>query len=437
MNLPKEDEWNDPGSFDPLPTRRRVGVWIVGFLLIALIGSVVVWRATSLRGLPDVGPPFDLAAFGTIPIPESKNAFTYYRAASEKLTSPMPLGPMPLTWGQASPVHRAWFDANRDALKIWLAGTTKDRAVYVQPSKLRFETTLKVAQDLRTFARLAQLAGLRMEGQGDLEEAWTWYRAGLRSSRHVGMYGTFIERLIGNAIYSVLANNVRAWADHPNLNVDLLRKSLDDILVINAMTPSMSHGIRSEYFSIARFLDDPNATEWYIHQNLGGPNAKNDKQTPFDKLKENLWRVFLREPERSRRVLRLVVANWLSVAELSPGERVKRRGFVAYSIPIYDPPADALPAARVLTRGLFDRWLKTTRFLVQLLPSFDHLNKAEIREEATRASLVIHLAEKLYEKDHGKPPESAETLVGPYLKALPPGYVAPISTPSPIPAASK
>ena len=40
----------------------RLGVLAV-YALIALAASAVLWRQAQLRGLPDVGAPFDVAAF--------------------------------------------------------------------------------------------------------------------------------------------------------------------------------------------------------------------------------------------------------------------------------------------------------------------------------------------------------------------------------------
>jgi hypothetical protein len=34
-----------------------------------------------------------------------------------------------------------------------------------------------------------------------MNEAWSWYRAILRSSRHVGKHGVIIERLVGASIH--------------------------------------------------------------------------------------------------------------------------------------------------------------------------------------------------------------------------------------------
>ena len=45
--------------------------------------ALSIWWLTSLNGLPDIGDPFDVAAFRTARIPDDQNAFSYLgRAAS-------------------------------------------------------------------------------------------------------------------------------------------------------------------------------------------------------------------------------------------------------------------------------------------------------------------------------------------------------------------
>ena len=48
--------------------------------------AIAIWWLTSLNGLPDIGDPFDVAAFRAFSVPDDHNAFTYFRRASEKVT---------------------------------------------------------------------------------------------------------------------------------------------------------------------------------------------------------------------------------------------------------------------------------------------------------------------------------------------------------------
>jgi hypothetical protein len=386
MSLPRAEEWTDPGSMDPPPTRwgRRL-LAATGMLLVALAGSFAIWWGMSLRRLPDIGPPFDLNADSARSIPETENAFIDYRAAASMLVGEQladRFGRFP-GWPQLTQLERDWFFANAPAIERWLEGTAKDRSINNQAGLPRDETPVDVDKGLRILNLLARIAGSRMESEGEPDEAWYWYRSGLRASRHSGMRGSFAERLEGIALYTDLAESIRVWSDHPGLSRTAIRQALDDLIAINAMTPSLSENLRSEYLATKSLLDDP--------ERSGSTEA--GRTNPKASWKERFARFLKREPERSRRLMNLIFANWLSV-DGSPGK----------------------PAPEEL-----DRWLPSTLYLKHLLPPFNAFEKAERREAALRAALVIDLAERLYARDHGKRPESPEELVGPYLKALPEG----------------
>ena len=68
---------------------RVTFVLAIGLALAAT--ALAIWWLTSLNGLPDIGDPFDVAAFRAFSIPDDQNAFTFLRRANEKLT-PMPGG---------------------------------------------------------------------------------------------------------------------------------------------------------------------------------------------------------------------------------------------------------------------------------------------------------------------------------------------------------
>jgi len=427
MSLPRADEWTDPGSLDPPRRRGRRALIAVAILAATVAVGLIAWWATSLQGLPRV-EPFDVVAAGTVAIPDAENAYTLYRAAASKLAEP-PKGlsrGLPSSWDDIPRAERDWFFASGDAVGLWLEGTARDRSVYNQPRDMRFDTNLDVAHRLRSLARLGLIAGLRMESQGELEEAWDWYRAVLRCSRHVEMHGEFIERLHGIRMIDAASGPVQVWSDHPNLNVGLLRKALDELVAIDGMTPPYSQNLRAEYYLTAALLDDPDLSLWKIRNGLDAtaPPTQEEGPTPRDRLAEAFWRLALREPERSRRAMNLLWANWLSACDLPAAERARGRKSSPYLL--YDPPE----AARRLSPEALDRWVASTRLLHPLLPNAEAIERAIDGESGVRAGLILHLAERLYIREHGEPPGSPDALVGPYLKALPEGIDRP-TTPNP------
>src|SRR4051812_42674219 len=62
--------------------RQLLRVMLVGTICLAVVaGALAVWWLNSLNGLPDIGDPFDVAAFRTFSLPEDQNAFTFFRRA--------------------------------------------------------------------------------------------------------------------------------------------------------------------------------------------------------------------------------------------------------------------------------------------------------------------------------------------------------------------
>jgi hypothetical protein len=106
----------------------------IGLALAAT--ALAIWWLTSLNGLPDIGEPFDVAAFRAFSIPDDQNAFAFLRRAIEKLTpirsweGPYPDGPK-LSWSIANPKVREWAGENREALEVFLQGA--DRPDAAQP----------------------------------------------------------------------------------------------------------------------------------------------------------------------------------------------------------------------------------------------------------------------------------------------------------------
>jgi hypothetical protein len=63
---------------------RRVTLALAIGLAVAAT-ALGIWWSTSLNGLPDIGDPFDVAAFRAFRIPDDQNAFVFLRRAHEKL----------------------------------------------------------------------------------------------------------------------------------------------------------------------------------------------------------------------------------------------------------------------------------------------------------------------------------------------------------------
>jgi hypothetical protein len=100
--------------------RQLVRVMLVVTICLAVAaGALTVWWLNSLSGLPDIGDPFDLAAYRALHVPDDQNAFVLLRRA-DGLVTPGPdlpravgLSAPTVSWSKADPKLRAWVEANR------------------------------------------------------------------------------------------------------------------------------------------------------------------------------------------------------------------------------------------------------------------------------------------------------------------------------------
>jgi hypothetical protein len=418
--------------------RRRWGA-VVFFALVG-VTCFATWRATSLRGLPDIGDPFDVNEFLSVSIPDEENAWTYYRKATELLTKEPVVTTPSTAKPEDDPTILKWLNENQVALKLWLEGSKREKAVYIHPREINFETLLPAAQKLRSIARLGLYEGTSRESKGDLAGAWEIYKAGLRSSRHCGARGTLIERLVGIAIHSIYASRVTSWSLNPKLDAKTLKQALADVEALEKLTPPYSDQLKVEYLTIARALElgPVKLAELTAPSSVPGQTPDNFKAGAIGSL-FSVVNFFTREPERSRRVTRLVFANWLSAADLPRSTRAKRSIKTgATDLFLVENPAN--PALFPLTPEELAPWISSSVFVKLLIPSMTAVDRAITRDESTAAALLVHLAEQAALRETGVFPESPESLVGKYLSAMPVGYVRPIGPPdalAPKPDASK
>jgi hypothetical protein len=356
---------------------------------------------------------------GTIDIPKDENAFTFYILASEQLKGKVPgsLGTTYQSWPLVPEDQIAYLVTNKAAIATWLEGTKRERACYHQPGKGGFFTMLPAVQEIRSFARMANLLATREMSAGKYDKAWEWFRANLRASRHCGQHGFVIQRLVGIACYASSISLIRQWAEDPKVDAKLLRQALNELIAITRMTAPITDAIYTEYYAVTNSLNDPKQRELSLFQDYSG------KALTFG---ESMRRratmasgVLLHEPERSRRVVCLMVANWLSAADLPAVERLKLLKKYG-QLPLYEHTTGPSPA---LTNEALGKWCDSTLYARITMSSWDNIEKANVRDEAQQAALVVHLAEQIYLREKGKEVTSANDLIGTYLEALPVGYV--------------
>ena len=377
------------------PRRKRTRrIAAVGLAILALVVAGLAWNMRSLRGLPDIGDPFDVAAFVSGRVPDEDNAFVFYRRADALYRDWN--GVQASSWASASTDERKWLQDNRETMALWKEGAEKPDACVIPRAEMTVDANLDVLNRFRSLCRLACLEALRREAGGDFEGAWDWYRAALRASRHCGQRGCLIERLVGIAVHASLVPRISAWADSPKVDAGMLRRGLADVQEIDAMTAPMSVALKCEYLSLLNALGRPDFIWKFIEREAGTPSPTSGRVRIS--VKSVLLRarsILVRDPERSRRVLRLVFANWLAYGDRPPDQRPPLE---PDSNLVYRADSSAPPSARMLTPEQVQSWLESTLFANELLPAIEPVRRAIDRERSRQAALVLALANALDER---------------------------------------
>jgi hypothetical protein len=426
--------------------RQLARVTLVLAVGVALGAAALgIWWLTSLNGFPDIGDPFDVAEFRAFSVPEELNAFTLKRRAWEKLTPVRGLvwgegadpDALKLSWSIANPKWREWAGENREALELLLQAA--DRADASHPAG---EST--AGEDTGNLIILPILEASRRQESGDMEGAWDCYRGLIRMITHFRRRGSTWERCAARRTNPWLLRRLTDWAADPRTSMTQLHSALKEVLR-NEPDPHWDvFAIKYGYLEIISAMERPIPSstrqeydgEWTIRL---GDMALSPGMVDY---LEGGRRFLLREPERSRRALRLLCANYLAHAE--GRERPRRQPAVwamfsfmttyhpirkrKISIPLYPVSPDAPAGARALPPKELAGWLVTTLdarlhlldgYIEWYWPSNRVVAGGGTPDRKAHRDLVIMLATELYRRERGALPPSEESLVGTYLESLP------------------
>lgn len=394
---------------------RAKGRWRLALLLLyALIAGLLglfSWRVLALRSLPDVGDPFGARADA---VPHDENAFVLYKqalAAFRKFDAektPRGAWPMPTVvvkngWKAASPAARAWLEENREALRLWRLGTERPRAAAPPAALYDPDIHGNPLTGYLGFPSLAQLEAARLLDRGDVDEAWAYQRAYLRALRHAEAVRPLDLLGYGEAVGMPPAEaGIKAWAADPRVDAPRLRRALADLLALDAIVAaSEPPALRSLFREVMRTIDAPppeviEAAE----EELDKPWAETPLNRRAPLVGAVRWYVH-NEPERSRRVARLLFANWLAKAEGAQSVRAVTEPELerAYIVREFGPDAPA--SARALAPEALVHWYASTSILKRVLPELSQYHQGRRIRETVRRDLLALLLGELYRREHG------------------------------------
>lgn len=409
--------------------RRRL--LVLSYLIFGTFASLLIWRAASLRDLPDVGDPFDVEAFlASCRVPEKDDAFVLYRRAMEAHTMTYSAGtavylPVPSSWDKVNDQARVWLTNNRKSLDLFREGSTRPLAIPQDTATLGLFDRAD-APILGRIALEAILEGMRLEAEGDVASAFEWYLAVIRAADHMRIKSRLEWRQLAIWIEGESLKRIALASRNPSTDAKLVRDAIRLLQETNAKTHPVSDNLKAEYLAIAHALVSP-AKMFQDAENVANLEYS---YAVFEKSLRFYW-FMKREPERSQRVARLIFANWLAQCDLPLARRSKRIGN-SERYPVWQMYAadESLPeASRAIAPEKLFPWLESTALLWRFMPHYPmYFN--EMGERNARGVAMVTLAGILYTRDHGADPPTEESLVPKYLDRVPDLYTKPPVNPA-------
>ena len=395
-------------------SQSRIRWWpvLLGMFFVLCVSAPFILRLLMVASVPIVAEPFDVKAAGRVDVPEGQNAFELYALAATRTATFPPLVNEAYTRLQEEKAPSSipgelltFLDSQRAVLELFRQGSERPEAVYHQPESYTLSTLLDVTQQLRQMARLAELEALRLELQGDVAGAWEWHRATLRASRHSGMHGALIERLVGIAIYSLASDGIVRWSARPEVDSSQLRTALDELREVNRKTVPISGPLHVEYLMMQKMLTSPTLRSQVI-----GMSSEGTDRYALEA------QCLLLEPDTSQRTLRLAFTNWLSQCDLPHHERAPT---ATGPLELFDVPVGGDSGGAGVSAEEVQRLLYSAPLGRLLLPAASQALHAHDREITRQKLLEAALALQVWYREHGEFPESLDPLVGTLLDSVP------------------
>ncbi|MGO9920805.1 MAG: hypothetical protein ACLQIB_39710 [Isosphaeraceae bacterium] len=398
----------------PLRAVERMRGWrrlalVALYGIIALVTCALGWRHAQLAKLPDVGDPFAGAAL-RLParVPDDRNAFFIYRRAVERFqdmneAESASFSKANFSWLDADATFRGWVMEHDEGISLLCAGSDKPDCLVETPT-----TAAERAATIDNNALCAHLSWIgtaalfmaaRLRSEGDPSGAWRLLKAVVRASRHIEWaVSTADGRSVGIGLIQYASEPVADWANDPAVGVPLLRRALDDLAAAESLTPPLSTFYRREYLIAVESLKNLQpliAARAQARHDLGRWHVLD--------LAPRLEAFLSGEPERSRRVLNLLVANDVAWCDRPVALRPE---FAGETLHIFVPDPAAPAAARAVAPEQLARLAESA--LIAPNPSWrmGELDKWERIDRWSLRELNQAVVVSLFTKEMGRAPAS-------------------------------
>lgn len=388
------------------PSRTPAKRWLLAGILTVITGAVAVaalfgYRSVSLSQIPDIGPPFQSSSTFDERL-LSENAFPYYDAV--QLTErPNGHNPEPFSvYGSDEDTSagepekealsltltadeldewRAWHEANQSQLPLIRKAAQFDFAAVCLPMDQDYATVMS-SRHQRAIRCLALLEADRQLSLDYPDAAWKWLRVGFRQSRHVGMYGTHVDRNTGWAFHVTVTAAMLQWASFRNVDHLQLEQALRHVREDYQLTPLPSESLRLEY---------------YFEANTFDPFV--DKNGNFERNYAKEW--LNHEPERSWRLMNLMFANWKQQVDL-PLHQQQRLPNSQFGLFVNSTTETDSIAAKTL-----EQLCRSSIPIANMLRYNRSVPGGLYREQARQHFLEVGLSAQIHFRKHRRFPESS------------------------------
>ncbi len=410
---------------------RRGLDWVLrisGAAVIVLLLTVISIRTYNLWGLSRVPEPFDVVAFENRRVPDAENAYPFYAKAGLMLDGNLPSnGPakprqLGKDWSNLGSDAQRWVERNLPALEIWRQGTDRPLLRFPRGAILSAED-FNIANQLELWQLLSLLQASRLEETGDLSGAWNWHKARLRMRVHYIRLQTVIPIHNLTVLLDRLIGRAELWGKLPGITVAQLRQAIADVQAMELLYGNRSDMLKLQYLYYRDQIEDLASP--------ADPDAKHANES-YDFWHDTALPlihqgdlVLTAEPERSRRTLRHLFANWLAEADKPPDERAP----VHSAKPLVfrsSEESDAAISADTLAWQAAHAPLIAQAHAANI--GIDDWPQVLDSERRACANFIVQLASRIYEIEQGKLPNSPEHLVGTVLDKLP-DFFTPIASP--------
>lgn len=366
-------------------------------LASTLLGCVVAYYYYAIRETPGIREPFDTNLFLNNHADRVALSGMPYKEALELFVPREPglLGELITAtekgWPESDPKIKQWVENNSSALQEIHKIIKKHPKDVAFPVKSIYDDIF----DTRVFqfVDLLTLKASKALYDGDSESAWIHLHASLLLCVNYGLQGRVEYNGAGERSLKTVVDSISDWAAHKNTSTELLRNSLPTIEGEFERIPPLSETVKYEYLYITSALKRKSSVALF-------KNMRSPPEDVFEKLsnagRDASWTIS--EPERSIKLARIVVANWLSQCD-NPSQLQN----IDYEYGAYKTPRG--PDSNMMRVGiessLIGPYLQMTGAGLEWLKRDRDFN---------RVRLTTTIAICVYARAHGRYPENLQAL---------------------------